>query len=284
MKYIILSIIFLTSCVTPFGKPNKSTLRFHDSEQDKRAENLKLETLALDRKNFLIEKNRVWNEINSDAKESFKNIKELVENKCFACHDANTKLPIYGRIFRKINPVGQHQEDGLKALDFSRGFPFKAQGNPPQISILKSIKTAIIERTMPIKAFTFVYPRKKINGEDEKEILDWIDPVIEKLEAFDQKYNVQNEGVEVGALKILELKCFRCHANGNNKGSFGNMQNTKDLIASKYVNLEVPDRSSLYTHIISSKMPPSKLEALSFDEMNTVRDWLDLLSKKNQTK
>ncbi|MBC7538400.1 MAG: heme-binding domain-containing protein [Bacteriovorax sp.] len=281
MKTLFFSLIllssFLTSCVE---KQDKSTLRFHDPLQDKVETAQKLEAREIERKNFLLEKNRVWNEINTDAKESYKNIQGIVQNKCSSCHDSKSGLPFYGRIFKTINPVNHHQIEGLKSVDFANGFPFTAQGNPPQIAILKSIRNAMTERTMPLKVFTLVYPSKKINDEDEKKIVDWIDPVIEKLQDYDQRYNPSDANVTTQANKILELKCFRCHANGNNKGTFGSMENTQNLLKGKYVDLEMPDKSKLYTYIIQGKMPPSKLEALENDEMNTVRDWLELESKK----
>ena len=282
MKSLLL-IILLSSFFTACGNKDRSSLQFHDSLQDKVQADLKLEARENERKKFLLEKNRVWNEIDADAKESFKNIHEIVQNKCSSCHDSNVKLPLYGRIFKGINPVNHHQVEGLKSLDFANGYPFRAQGNPPQIAILKAIRNAVTERSMPIKVFTLVYPSKKINEEDEKSIIDWVDPVIEKLQDYDLKYNPSDASVASKANKILEFKCFRCHANGNNKGSFGNMENTENLLKGKYVNLEAPDKSMLYTHMIQGKMPPSKLEALDNDEMNTVRDWLELVSKKTKS-
>ena len=280
MKYVFIPLFLLVSCGNPIASKDASTLKFSDSNQEKLNEVIKLETIAQERKKFLEDKKRVWSEINADAKESFQGISEIIRNKCFSCHDANTKLPIYGRILPGINPVHKHQEDGLKALDFSEGFPFKATGNPPQISLLKSIRNAVTERTMPIRAYTLVYPHKKINGDDEKRILDWIDPVIEKLTEYELKYNSEDTSVPTVAHKVLEQKCYRCHANGNHKGSFENLQNTDELLKGKYINLDQPDQSKMYTIIASGKMPPNKLEALSAEELATVRDWLELEAKK----
>jgi hypothetical protein len=68
---------------------------------------------------FIIEKKKAWSNIVSEAVVSFKNIESVMQKKCFDCHDKNTKTPIDGRIVPRINPVYHHQQDGIKALDFS---------------------------------------------------------------------------------------------------------------------------------------------------------------------
>lgn len=315
MKPLLLSILALSTILASCsGKDGHNPIIFHDKAQEKAEAALKVQeaTAALEkakaakvqadkelkkandealqkakikelndqRVSFQLEKNRVWVDINTEARESFKGIHDIVQNKCSSCHDSTVNLPFYGKIFRQINPVNQHQVDGLKSLDFGKGYPFVAKGNPPQIAVLKAIKTAVLERSMPIKMFTAVYPSKKINDDDEKRIIDWIDPVVEKLQDYDLKYNVSDASIATQAKKILELKCFRCHANGNNKGNFGDMEKTDEMLKGKYVNLVDPDQSRLLTKIIQGKMPPSKLEALTAEETNTVRDWLDLKSKE----
>ena len=94
---------------------------------------------------FIIEKKKAWSNIVSEAVVSFKNIESVMQKKCFDCHDKNTKTPIDGRIVPRINPVYHHQQDGIKALDFSQKFPLLAKGNPSQISLLKAIKNEVID-------------------------------------------------------------------------------------------------------------------------------------------
>jgi hypothetical protein len=285
MKFLILAIVFiLSSCVAPFGSQNKGTLHFQDARQIQNLEKLLIEKKLEEKKQYALEKMRVIKEINSDAQESYKFIQVILQNKCASCHDENVKLPIYGRIFKQINPVTRHQVEGLRALNFGAGFPFKAMGSPPQIALLKAIRNAVTDRTMPIKAYTLVYPHKKITAEDQQLILDWIDPIVDRLQEYDMKYNSSQKNVSTQAIKILEMKCFRCHANGNVKGEFGNMENVSTLLHGKYVNLNYPDQSKITNLINSGKMPPNKRETLDIDEANIIRDWLELESKKAQTK
>jgi hypothetical protein len=284
MKHTLLSFISLLLITACGLHKNESTLKFTDKNLEEAARKEALEAknqLSIqEKKNFIKEKNRVWASINSDGKESFKNIKSIVQKKCFDCHDANTKLPFYGNIFKEINPVTKHQVEGLKSLDFSQGFPFKARGNPPQISLLKAIRDAVVKRSMPVKSYTLVYPHKKINDEDEKKLLDWIDPLIERYTDYDQKYNSFDTTPKGMAHKILELKCFRCHANGNYKGNFGDMQDTDALLKSQYVNLDIPEQSKILNVVSSGTMPPDKMETLTADEINTIREWIEAEAKR----
>jgi uncharacterized membrane protein len=132
---------------------------------------------------------------------------------------------------------------------------------------------------MPIKVYTKVYPKRKINDEDEKQILAWVNTTIEKMELFEIKYNSGNQNIEALAAKILETKCFRCHANGNDRGGFGGMENTDKLLNGKYVSKGNPEDSELYTSVRDREMPPKKTESLSPEEQYVIRDWLIKASK-----
>lgn len=270
----LLSLVILASC----GGGKKGKLAFNDYYET--ANELKVEQQKTndkylqDKKDFAIEKIKVWKEINDEAKDSFADVRDIFNKKCISCHDINFKLPFYGNILTGINPVHKHQEDGLKALNFGNGFPFTAQGNPPPIALVKAIRNSVVERSMPIKVFTVVYPKKKINDEDEKRILAWADSVIQKFQDYETKYNTLDQKVDVRAKKILEMKCFRCHANGNARGGFGSMENYDSLLNGKYVSKDSPEDSKLFTIVRDGKMPPNKQDKLSAEEQYTIRDWI----------
>ncbi len=290
MKLLLVLSFLFTACSAPFSD-KATTLTFVDKKTKEAQEKVdslrKNEALKKEReekqRQFELEKKTELIIIAKDAKKSFESIKPLFDQKCMNCHNANFKLPLYGRVFGKINPVKKHQDDGLKSLEYSEGYPFKAQGNPPQVALLKSIRNAFIEKTMPIKSFTSVYPSKKINSVDEQLLLNWIDPIIEKLEKYEVKYNSIDTSIPSKAQKVLELKCFRCHANGNNRGGFNGMEKTDELLKSKYIDLTAIDKSKLYESMVTGEMPPSRLEALSNEEINDVRSWLELEAKKRGT-
>jgi hypothetical protein len=271
---LLLILTVLSSCA------KKSVLQFKDPAAD--AQRAALQTKEINRERELLEtrKKAEWNQIMTDGSEGFKDLKPLLQNKCFACHDTNTKLAFYGRIFRGHNPINAHRENGIRTLDFVEGFPFKANGNPPQIALLKAIKAAVTDKTMPIKAYRIVYPWKKLNQDDQKEILAWVDTLIEKMEDYGKRYPDVVHGVAGEAKKILELKCFRCHANGNSRGNFAGMEDLNALGKSQYIDSVHPEDSKLFKIMSSGKMPPDPREAATPQELNVLRDWITSLQPK----
>ena len=129
---------------------------------------------------------------------------------------------------------------------------------------------------MPIASYTAVYRSSKITTEDQEIILAWVDTIIEKLRSYDERYS---DNVST-APQILEQKCYRCHANGVKKGGFGEMENTEKLFKGKFVDLEDPSQSILYTISHDGEMPPNSREALTQDELITLRDWLEQEAQK----
>lgn len=275
---ILLCLILLfTSCL---DTGNKSKLQFRDRKQEAITEAIRRQETVERQRNFEIEKKRAMDQIIQEAKTTYTEIEPIISYKCYSCHNAKVGLPAYGRIFPNINPVRRHQVEGLKALDFSEIFPLKALGNPPQAGLLKSVRNEVVERTMPLRIYTRVYPRRKIFDDDEKKIIAWVDPLIQKLEDYQQRYEPQPQGIQAQAKALLEAKCFRCHANGNHRGDFGGMEDTAALLKSKYVDLKEPLQSKIYTLSAEEKMPPKKQNLLTQDELHTLRDWIEFEAKK----
>lgn len=132
---------------------------------------------------------------------------------------------------------------------------------------------------MPLKSYTLVYRSKRIFEEDEKKILNWIDPLIARLEEYSTKYESHDTNPTNEALKILEMKCYRCHANGVAKGGFGDMQDTAKLLKSEYVDLKDPEQSEIYKLSVNGEMPTNKRDALNDQELYTLREWLIIESQ-----
>jgi hypothetical protein len=273
---LVVFLFFVSSCSNPFD--GRGNLVFRDLKQEeidalqRREDELRVQEEL--RRQFLMEKKKAMEAIIRDARKSFEDIRPIIKRKCFDCHDANTKLRLYARIFPRVNPLFKHQQDGLKALDFSDTYPLKALGNPPQLSLLKSIRNSVIDRTMPLKSYRLVYRSRAITDEDQEKILSWVDPLIQKIEDYEAKYETISEDISLQARKIFEQKCFRCHANGNSKGGFGEMEKTDELLRSKYVYPQDPAQSDLYTICASGEMPPNKRDALTINELMIIQDWL----------
>ncbi len=273
MPYLLI-LLLLTSC---FKSKEKGALYLTESKPT--IENLGTNPIIedLERQVRLFEEKELeWQEIQKEALYEFKKIEKIVRKKCYDCHDSDTKLPIYGRVLPSINPVNHHQVDGIKALDMVHKFPLKAEGNPPQLALLKSFRNAVIDKTMPLKIYTKVYPFRKIRKKDQKKLLAWLNPLIEKVENFNDKYESINlDPTPAGRVKkVFANKCMRCHGNGVSKGGFGGMEDLEALKKSKHVNLENPTESELYLLSYNKKMPPSIRESLSDEELQTILDWI----------
>ncbi len=238
--------------------------------QAERLERRRLDQLAEHERQKVLE----WKEIVTSANTEFKTIAPMIQRKCFSCHDANTKLPFYGRILRSRNPISHHQVDGIKSLDFSKGFPLQSLGSNSQLALLKAIRASTIERSMPIKIYRVFYPKRKITDADETAILTWTDPLISKIEAYNLKYDTKPEDPVSATRATFEAKCFRCHANGNARGGFGGMEKLDELRASSISDRNDPESSKLYKIMAMGKMPPDPSQALTQEELQDVRDWM----------
>lgn len=267
-----------------YSNKKASDLKF-DSNRDNVSgnENLQQELLLKKLKaevEFLKAKESTWNTLVEDAKSEFEVVWPVLKRKCASCHDSDKPLPFYGKPFGDSNSIRRHRDDGLDAMDFSTKFPIKAKGNPPQVAILKAIRQSVTERTMPLKIYTFFYPFRKINKEDEELLLNWLDPLILRLEDFDRKYNAPaNNDINSNFTALMEQRCFRCHANGNARGGFENLDDFKALVASKWVNREQPEESLFYKIVQSGEMPPDPKQRFNPEELKLVSDWIEFQTK-----
>tara|TARA_B100000886_G_scaffold338400_1_gene301132 strand:+ start:118 stop:1149 length:1032 start_codon:yes stop_codon:yes gene_type:complete len=253
----------------------------------------------LDRISLLEQKKEDWDEIIVEGLETFKKVEPIFEKKCFACHNSDDKIPWYGRILPRRNPVNHHYYDGIEALDFSRKFPLASKGSSDQIALLNGIKNSVLDLTMPLKIYTKFYPKRKITPQDKIAIKYWAMPLIEKIQAWEEKYIYELEEVSLfkkikcnedtgeqsaeeaelqiarkKVTRVFSAKCFRCHANGVSKGGFGGMHDLENLAKSKYVDLETPDFSEIYMITESGDMPTSSRDRLTADELQTILRWI----------
>lgn len=215
--------------------------------------------------------------LESMAKDTYASIEPIVKKKCSDCHDSRVKLPFYGRILPRVNPVNKHQVEGLKALDMKLGFPLLAKGEPDQLSLLKAIKTAILDRTMPLKSYRLVYPFRRVNREDANAFLEWVNPLISEYERLNEKYKelFEEDTVQGKAKRIIQLKCARCHGNGNRRGGLGGFEDLVELKKNeKLFNKRDPEASLFYKVCKTGEMPTDPRERLSSEELESLLEWI----------
>lgn len=212
------------------------------------------------------------------ALDTYPKIEQIVEKKCSDCHDSTKRLPFYGRVFPRINPVNKHQVEGLKALDMKDKFPLLAKGDPPQIALLKAIRSSVIEKTMPLKSYRLVYPGRRIKKRDQEAFLEWVNPLIEESERIQETYSALFEAdTPKGKFeRIVALKCMRCHGNGNNRGGLGGFENLDSIMNNPaLVNKQEPAKSLLYTICKSGEMPTDPRERLTEEELDVILEWIN---------
>lgn len=246
---------------------------------------------------LLENKKEDWDEIVAEGLESFRIIEPILKKKCYACHDSDRGVPWYGKPFKEHNSVYHHYIDGIAALDFSTKFPLRSAGSNNQIALLNAVKNTVLDETMPLKVYTRFYPRRKIKPQDKMAIKYWVEPLVDKIEAWEQKYIYDLEDAPLFTIKscgeeqrdpqeidlqaarkkvtrVFSAKCFRCHANGVSKGGFGNMHDLSALIKTNYIDLDSPDFSELYMISESGEMPPSSRDRLNYEEVQTILEWI----------
>ena len=258
----------------------------------------------LERIELLENKKEDWDEIIAEGLKTYRIIEPIIDKKCSACHDSDRGLPWYGKPFKERNSVYKHYVDGIAALDISTKFPLSSKGSNNQVALLNAIKNSVLDETMPLRVYTKFYPRRKITPQDKMAIKYWVEPLVEKITEWEQKYIYDLEDEPIPYIKtcdddndesdqppvpspienleaerkkvtrVFAAKCFRCHANGVSKGGFGGMHDLETLAKSKYVDLDTPDFSEIFMISESGEMPPSKRDRLNTEELQTILNWI----------
>ena len=237
-----------------------------------------------ERLRVIAKKKSTWKKITVEAIDSSQDIASIMKQKCSDCHDQRVKLPLYGRILRRYNPIYKHQKDGLAAI-----FPLKtSDGYKPeksveiktsateQISFFIALRESVVRRRMPLRSYTALNRGRRVFDNDEKAIVAWVDPLIEKLTDFSKEYetDIDDGSVAFKVGQVFKNKCYRCHANANQRGNFGGMEDLDKLILTKYINRDEPESSGLYQEVLSGEMPISASERLTEEELSYVLEWI----------
>ena len=81
------------------------------------------------------------------------NVKEIIQNKCFGCHNTDSK-----------------NDKAKKDLDFKS---FDTLSKVKMITAYKEIGEVVEENEMPPKKFLDKYPDKKLTKDEAKILMDW---------------------------------------------------------------------------------------------------------------
>lgn len=108
-----------------------------------------------------------------------KEIKPIMEKKCFFCHGVAQKLPWYASIPGPKQLIQWDMKEAKKHIDMSNDFPFKSHETP--IKDLESIIELTQERDMPPLRFVIMHWDTRPTDRENKLIHDWASDSLKSL-------------------------------------------------------------------------------------------------------
>lgn len=107
-------------------------------------------------------------------------IEPIFKGKCFDCHTGQTTYPWYYKIPGIHTLMNSHIEEARSHLDFSNGYPFISHVKP--IEDLKAIQKSVDEDEMPPLYYRFLHANMKVTTAEKKQIREWVESSIKKLQ------------------------------------------------------------------------------------------------------
>ncbi len=96
----------------------------------------------------------------------------ILQTSCFDCHSNYTNYPWY----TNIQPIGwwmnHHVEEGKDELNFSE---FESYSLKRKLHKLKEIKEQVEEGEMPLRSYTLQHGEAKLNSEQKRILIRWVD-------------------------------------------------------------------------------------------------------------
>lgn len=138
----------------------------------------------------------------------FKQVSEVVRDKCMACHSRDYDLPFYAKVPGIKQMIEKDFRDGLRAMDLNvelvDAAPGSAQGNgqgsgndaPVGEATIAKMEWVVLNETMPPAKFTAVHWGSRLTAEDRKAILEWVAATRAAHYATDAAPNRANEPLQ----------------------------------------------------------------------------------------
>ncbi|MDT8446085.1 MAG: heme-binding domain-containing protein [bacterium] len=100
-------------------------------------------------------------------------VKPIFEQKCYDCHVTDPDYPWYVQVPGLGALMRHHNEEGVKDLDLTNGFPFGGEGG-----VLKQLreieKEVLVKREMPPTYYLITHPSAGLDGEEKAQLAQWI--------------------------------------------------------------------------------------------------------------
>lgn len=103
----------------------------------------------------------------------FKQVSEVVRDKCMACHSRDYDLPFYAKVPGIRQMIEKDFRDGLRAMDLNVELVDAAKDAPVGEATIAKMEWVVLNETMPPAKFTAVHWGSRLNAEDRKAIMEW---------------------------------------------------------------------------------------------------------------
>jgi len=119
-------------------------------------------------------------EILEKINESYlKNVKPIFQKSCIDCHSNQTKYPWYANIPGAKQLIASDVAEAKTHLDMTEDFPFKGHGSPAED--LEAIRSSVVDNSMPPFRYWILHSGSRIDGKEEKTVLEWVDSSLKWL-------------------------------------------------------------------------------------------------------
>lgn len=104
-----------------------------------------------------------------------KEIKAILEAKCYDCHSNKTSYPWYSEIAPVSFWINHHVEEGKEHLDFSNWSSYNAKKKKHK---LHEVKEEVEENEMPLKTYKMLHG--DLTPDEKKQLITWVKETIAK--------------------------------------------------------------------------------------------------------
>ncbi len=104
----------------------------------------------------------------------------LFKTSCYDCHSNSTAYPWYFNVQPVAMWLGDHIIDGKKELNFSE---FASYSIRKQYKKLEEIGEQVKENEMPLKSYTLIHSRAKLDEAQKKLVAEWTNNLLDSMKA-----------------------------------------------------------------------------------------------------
>jgi mono/diheme cytochrome c family protein len=212
-----------------------------------------------------------------------RDVEPIFRRKCFDCHHGGTEPPWYAAIPIAGAMISRDIEWGRQRLDLQNPYPFVASDEVGRRAYLIGLRTALLDDTMPPRAYLLTHPFGFLRDSERELILAWLEDAIESLSGAVELESSNDVDLLLfhRVKKLVRNRCARCHRSSVHERMNGAFDYVTDLAylseGDDYVFPGNLDESLLYKRITDPEdsMPPSPNDHLSPAEVERIRAWIE---------